>query len=506
MLNGKRVLTVDDSDTIRTYLRNLFTQKGAVIDGAATGEEGLEMCARQQYDLILLDLLLPDMDGIEVLKNIRLTNDISTIVMITGHGGVKSAIAAVQLGADGYIEKQDITSTVRDHVEFLYALEQAINQRAGVVAKHQLEQVRADFYSMVTHDLRNPTTLILMAAEMLGDDSAEPLTPKQQEFVTLISQGANRLIHLINDYLDFAKIDAGYLRLDIGEVELQQVVESSAHFARLQARSRHQTLTLDVPAEPIRAYVDAERLKQVFDNLLSNAIKYTTEGGSITLQLRAEAQQAMFRVSDTGIGISPEQIPAIFAKYHRISGETTRLIQGTGLGLLIVKEIVKAHGGIVQIESEGIPGKGSTFTVKIPLQREMSMDEKGEEAAAEKVLSDSLFFDEKETSDPIQDNEFRRLFFEEAQKHILVLRDSITGLSRDPGDRNVLNKARLASHTLKGNASAMKLTVIQDLAAQIDQVLHQAVKGSSALTHAHVSDLARLLDRISLALEHEQAL
>ena len=168
MLKDKHILIIDDSDTIRTYLQTVLTQKGAkAVDGAVTGQEGLAMCAERNYDLVLLDLFLPDTDGIEVLKNIRTANDTSTVVVITGYGGIKSAIAAVQMGADGYIEKQDITSTARDHIDFLYALDQAMEHRAGLIAQKQLEQIRADFYAMVTHDLRNPTSLILMAADML---------------------------------------------------------------------------------------------------------------------------------------------------------------------------------------------------------------------------------------------------------------------------------------------------------------------------------------------------
>jgi signal transduction histidine kinase/HPt (histidine-containing phosphotransfer) domain-containing protein len=494
MLHHKHVLIIDDSDTIRTYLENVLTQKGAfVVDGAATGEEGLARCAAQAYDLILLDLLLPDTDGIELLKNIRTRNEVSTIVMITGYGGVKSAITAVQMGADGYIEKQNITSTLKDHVEFLYALDQAMEHRAGLFAKKQLEQIRADFYAMVTHDLRNPTSLILMATDMLLNEDSEP--PQQQQLIYMINQAANRLVRLINDYLDFAQIDAGFLRLDVGEVDLIQVVESSAGFAHLQAQARQQTLVLDVPPGPVSAWVDAERLKQVLDNLLSNAIKYTPEGGQITLRLAVEEGQAVFSVSDTGSGIPPQHLPRLFAKYHRVPGEATRGIVGSGLGLLIVKEIVEAHGGTVQAASEGIPGKGTTFTVRIPLQRDQVMAQSVRlppktdhepEPAIEKDM----------TGDLAQDPEFRRLFWEETRKHLSVIQDALAEPSLMSDDRNLLDKARQASHTLKGNAGAMQLSTLYELAAQLDNTLQQAAKGSLVLTPAQQRDLLQLLDRI----------
>ncbi len=369
-LNDKRVLIIDDSATVRNYLQTYLTSMGAVTDSAATGHEGLAKCAEPPYDLVLLDILLPDIDGIEVLKQIRERNEISTVIMITGHGGVKSAIAAIQLGADGYLQKQEITSTRDDHTEFLYAIEQALEHRAGIVAQKQLQEIRADFYSMVTHDLRSPTSTILTAAEMLDQDHAQqqPFSSEQQQLVRLIHKAANKLFRLINDYLEFAKIEAGYLRLNLEEVELRQLVESSAELAQLQAQAKQQSLTLDLPPTPVYACVDAERLTQVFDNLLSNAIKYTPNGGQITvkMQVRPEDKAVEFRIIDTGLGIPTQYLPALFTKYHRVPGEAARGIHGSGLGLLIVKEIVTAHGGTVHAESQGAD-QGSTFVIILPL-------------------------------------------------------------------------------------------------------------------------------------------
>jgi signal transduction histidine kinase/HPt (histidine-containing phosphotransfer) domain-containing protein len=488
MLNDKHVLIIDDSDTIRAYLQNVLTQRGAIVDGAATGQEGLAICDRQTYDLILLDLLLPDTDGIEVLQTVRVTNDTSTIVMITGYGGIKSAIAAVQLGADGYIEKQDITSTRKDHVEFMYFLEQAMEHRAGLVAQKQLEQIRADFYAIVTHDLRNPTSLILMATDMLLNEIGDSLSSQQHKLVSMIDDAASRLVRLISDYLDFAKIDAGYLRLDYGEVELRQVVESSVLFAELQAQAKQQTLTVDVPVEPVPAWADAERLKQVLDNLLSNAIKYTQEGGQITLWLGVEEGQAVFRVSDTGRGIPPEHLTGLFTKYHRVPGTATRGVLGTGLGLLIVKEIVEAHRGSVSVASEGIPGKGVTFTVRIPLQREVS----------------AVPIEESMAEDFAQESEIREFFWTETQRHLLTLQDALAGLRLAADDRELLDTACHASHTLKGNAGAMQLKTIHELAAQLDDMLQQAARNCLVLTPTHLDGLERLLGRIFSIADSEQ--
>ena len=368
MLSAKKVLIIDDSSTIRKYLRNLLVKHGMEhIAEASTGQAGLDLVQSEQYDLVLLDLMLPDLDGIQVIQQIRKGNDRCAIVMITGTGGIKTATMAVNEGADGYINKQDLTLG-NDPADFFFALEQALERREGLVAQKELEQFKADFYSMITHDLRNPTGSIVLSTNLLLKGEAGPLSDEQVEILAIANNASQKLLGLINDYLDYAKIDAGYLRIDVGEVELCNVVENSAQTARAQAHAKNQTLTLDLPPHPIPTRADTERLKQVLDNLISNAIKYTPAGGRILVQLNVNAQQteAEMRISDTGQGIAAEQLPLLFTKYHRVPGEATRGVTGTGLGLLIVKEIVTAHGGAVRAESDG-RGKGSTFIVTLPL-------------------------------------------------------------------------------------------------------------------------------------------
>ncbi len=363
----RRILTVDDSRAVRIFLSEVLAAHGARVDEAATGAEALERCGSGAgYDLILLDLLLPDIDGIDVLRKIREVDDETPVVMLTGAGGLHSATAAVRQGADGYIEKQhlDISS---DEAAFLYALQQAVEHRAGHVAQRQLQEMKADFYSMVTHDLRNPAGNVWSVIRMLLSGKAGPLTPRQEQLLTVAQTSAGKLVGLIDDYLDFSAIDAGFLRLELGDVELRDVVRASLRQAEPQVEVRQQTLRVHLPDDAVAARVDAARLGQVLDNLVSNAVKYTPDGGSIDVSLEVHGQVAVLRVRDTGKGISPEEQSHLFTRYHRGRGDATRGIRGTGLGLVIVKEIVEAHGGTVGLESEGVPGKGATFSVAVPL-------------------------------------------------------------------------------------------------------------------------------------------
>ncbi|MBP7961978.1 MAG: response regulator [Caldilineaceae bacterium] len=355
--------------SICSYLRTILTKHGATVAIANTGQAGLDAVRQQKCDLILLDLILPDIGGIDVLRRIRAEDETVTVVILTGSGGIKSAISAVQHGADSYVEKQDISSE-DGLVEFYHILRQAMERRAGLVAQNELIEAKTDFYSMITHDLRNPAGYIQIAAQMLDlllQNPVESETEDRDELVEIIQLSATKMLELINNYLDFAKIDAGYLKLSPHRVDLVKIAQDSIHLVKIQAQASRQKLILELPLVPVMAWVDADKFRQVLDNLLSNALKYTSMDGAISLRLWVEEAEAIFEVSDTGQGISAEQLPALFTKYHRIPGKATHGIAGSGLGLLIVKEIVEAHKGTVQVTSAGVAGQGTTFTTRIPL-------------------------------------------------------------------------------------------------------------------------------------------
>lgn len=370
-LTGKRVLIVDDSATVRTFIAALLRNYGAQVEGVATGQECRERLEADaaSYDLILLDLILPDTDGIQLLRELRRRSQDPTVVVLTGVGGVRSAIASVREGADGYLQKEEI-SVGGDHDAFVYHLEQAMERRAGLLAAKQLERVRAEMYAMVAHDLRSPTSTIQLALELLRDPDTGPLNDMQRELLDAVADASARLHSLIRDYLDFIGLENGSMNLTFDWVDPVPLVEESVHMIGVQARFKGQQVEVNLPKEQeLRIWADSQRLKQVFDNLLSNAVKYTPEGGQIWVRLALEGNRLRFQVTDTGIGLESDLIPRLFARFQRADNEAARAIQGTGLGLFIVREIVEAHGGEVQAESPG-PGQGSTFTVWLPIESE----------------------------------------------------------------------------------------------------------------------------------------
>jgi signal transduction histidine kinase len=391
------VLLVDDQQFVGEAVRRLLADADDLAFHFCNDPlEAVETANQIAPTVILLDLVMPNADGLELLRRFRAneaTADTPIVVLSTKEDARVKRDAFVN-GASDYLvklpDRVELLARVRYHsgaclnqrrrsqiAAALRASQRALAERvselqAALEEIELLQQAKADFYSIVTHDLRNPAGNVRVATKMLLEGKAEPLLPKQRKFVEIASVAAEKLMRLITDYLDFAKIDAGYLRLDRETTDLAVVIRRVAINAALQAELKHQLLRVEIPGDAVLGDADGSKLEQSLENLVSNAIKYTNEGGTITLALEFDGERARFIVRDTGAGIDPSLIPTLFAKYHRLSGNATRAAPGTGLGLLIAKEIVEAHGGRITVTSTGVAGEGSSFVVDIPRQAPLS--------------------------------------------------------------------------------------------------------------------------------------
>lgn len=366
LLADRRILSVDAYEGIGEFLQETLGQRGGCLERARSATEARALFASGVFDLVVMELDLPDADGLALLRDLRRTDDDCVIVVLTGAGGGRRVTEAMRAGADAFVEKQHLAAGGEN--EHLFdALGHAVEHRAGVIARRRLEVMKTDFYSMVTHDLRNPAGNVLVALKLLQSGKAGTLTPQQGQLVELAFRSASKFVGLINDYLDFAKIDAGYLRLDRSTGDLMAVVRASIAQALSQSDVKSQTVVLIGP-DTLPALIDSPKLEQVLDNLISNAVKYTPDGGLIEVVVSRTIDRARVEVRDSGIGIAPDQIEHLFTKYHRVPGQTSGQT-GTGLGLLIIKEIVQAHGGTVSARSPGIAGQGTAFVIDLPIEQ-----------------------------------------------------------------------------------------------------------------------------------------
>jgi signal transduction histidine kinase/CheY-like chemotaxis protein len=236
---------------------------------------------------------------------------------------------------------------------------------ASRLQAQELDKLKADFTAMIVHDLRAPLTAIMSSAAIIEDGLVGPVTDEQKNWLLKISTGSHSLLNLINDFLDLSKIEAGKLELIKAEIDLDQLIRASLEDYIVLAREKKIVLSgrFEQPLSPITA--DAGRLGQVFTNLISNAIKFTAEGGAIELGAAQNDGETTVWVKDSGVGIPAHEIGDLFEKYRQTQSGKTSKHKGTGLGLVICKMIVEAHGGKIWAESR--EGKGTTFFFTLPV-------------------------------------------------------------------------------------------------------------------------------------------
>jgi PAS domain S-box-containing protein len=262
--------------------------------------------------------------------------------------------------------KIDITKHKQAEEEII-KLNTELEQRVQTRTMELERALRAkdEFLASMSHELRTPLNAILGLSESLSERAAGPLNEKQERYVKTITESGHHLLSLINDILDLARIAAGQIVLNVAEVDLKQVCQASLRMINELAMRKQQQVTLDVDDEIGSIWVDERRLKQILVNLLSNAVKFTPADGSLGLIVRGDRQEkrVMFTVWDNGIGIHQSDLARLFRPFVQLDSRLAREAPGTGLGLALVAQMVRLHGGSVNVESQ--PGEGSRFTVTL---------------------------------------------------------------------------------------------------------------------------------------------
>ncbi|MBI5690620.1 MAG: response regulator [Verrucomicrobia bacterium] len=253
-------------------------------------------------------------------------------------------------------------------------LDQRVQERtaeleAARAVAESASRAKSEFLASMSHELRTPLSVILGNASLLEDRTLGPLQDRQADSIRAIDESGRHLLSLINDLLDLSKIEAGMLELDYSDVHAVDLAEASLRLVRAEAEKKSLTLLFEPECERSLAFAaDQRRVKQILVNLLGNAVKFTPAGGRVRLGITVDPERAVaFQVTDTGIGIATELQPKLFRPFVQIDSRLSREFSGTGLGLALVKQLCDLHGGSVSLESS--PGKGSTFSVSLPLRR-----------------------------------------------------------------------------------------------------------------------------------------
>ena len=266
-------------------------------------------------------------------------------------GAIAAAIVLINLTARALAQNRDSSARKGPEQEALRRLSEA-------------SRLKSEFLANMSHELRTPLNTIIGFASLIQSGKAGQITVEQREFLGHILASSRHLLQLISDLLDVAKIEAGKMELRVERVALAPLVDEVRDAMSLMAAEKHIEIDYDVDPALISVTLDAARLRQVLFNYLSNAIKFTPEGGSVALRIFPEGEMFRIEVEDTGIGISAEELPHLFAEFEQLDSGAAEKYPGTGLGLSLTKRIVEAQGGSVAVKST--PGVGSMFSAVLP--------------------------------------------------------------------------------------------------------------------------------------------
>ncbi len=375
------VLLVEDSPTDADLLRQVFFRSGKdqwQLTHVERLTTAIAHCHEHSYDVVLLDLGLPDSDGLETVTEFR-TNVLTVpVVVLTMMDDDELALQVMARGAQDYLVKDQITPqllarSLRYAIERERIFQQLKNSERTILNAWEQEQelnlLKSSFISMASHEFRTPMTTIRTSAELLQKFDRELTEQKRHDYFERIKAAIKQITHLLDEILLLGSGEAGGLRyrpepFDLGKfcIELIEDLQFS--------HSQHYTITAEHEGDCSVAVMDAALLWHILTNLLSNAIKYSPTGGSVRFRLRCQLDTATFQVQDHGIGIPLKDQSHLFETFYRCGN--VGKIQGTGLGLAIAKKCVDLHRGTIQVNSE--VGQGTVFTVVLPMKPPIASD------------------------------------------------------------------------------------------------------------------------------------
>jgi signal transduction histidine kinase len=368
-----RILVVDDEAGMREGCRRALEPASYTVDTAEDVTTGLNLVRRGHYDLYLVDVMLPDGSGLDLVEQILEVDSRAVCIIITGFGTVEMAVEAIQLGAYDFLSKPFTTDELLVAVsrglerrQLKDVQEQAVELARAKTELERLDEAKSHLMLKVAHELRAPVAAVqsyinlILAGYITGNDVKPTLTRVQERL--------QEMLDLISDLLELARLRQAKDQI-VAEASLQPVadiLEEVVGLFREQAHQKKQSFQVEIMNRPTLK-ADQKNLRQIWTNLISNAIKYTPEGGRIEVSLGTEDGQVVGMVADSGIGIAEEDMPHLFQDFFRTDQAKSSGAIGTGLGLSIVKQIVESYGGEIKVTSR--LGEGTRFTFTLPLEQ-----------------------------------------------------------------------------------------------------------------------------------------
>lgn len=365
------LLVVDDDASNRDVLSRRLARQGHEVRTASSGAEALRMIGEGAFDLVLLDIMMPDMDGYEVLAHIKADSRFRKIpiIMISALNEVQSVVRCLDAGAEDYLTKPFNATLLRARVGASLERKRGRDRESMLFEQIQenydrlqiVEKLRDDMRNMIVHDLRTPLSAVIVGLDMLETNGG--LSEEQGEMVALATSSGRTLLGMINDLLDVEKMESGKTTLNYETLSADALIAGVAKQVAALAHEAETTLGIEV-ADGLPVFLgDESKLARTLVNLTANAIRFTPSG-TVTIIAERAGANLRFAVRDNGQGIPETSFEKIFEKFGQVE---PRSKVGTGLGLAFCKLAVEAHGGQIAVESN--VGAGSMFSFTIPIER-----------------------------------------------------------------------------------------------------------------------------------------
>jgi signal transduction histidine kinase len=392
---GYKILVVDDEKDIRELLSiALMRVAGFSVESAENGEEALQKMDRERFDLVLADLKMPKMDGLQLLSEIVSSKPEILTVLMTGYGSINSALEAIRGGASDYLMKPvDMTELVvrlqkvlEDRQRFVKLRDWAAQLERVNQELKKLDEMKSEFISLASHELRTPLTAVRSAIQLMLTGKTGKINRTQKKFLSMSEVNVNRLTKIVNNLLDLSQIKSGRIEMRCEDLDLTDLIKFIIACLKPQAAGKAVELRSDIQKGFRTVYGDREMVEKIFINLIGNAIKFTPERGEVSVSARVseEENKALISVRDTGIGIRKDQLEGLFKRFHQVEDSSRQCMDGTGLGLALTKGLVEAQEGEIWVESEF--GKGSIFTFTLPISNTNRMTEISSQVSSDTTL------------------------------------------------------------------------------------------------------------------------
>lgn len=369
------ILIVEDNEDLALGFQRVLTKEGYHVKVAFNGNDGCRMAELIAFDLILLDVVLPDFSGIDLIGHFKRTSAPNAFVVLMSGEAISTGSKALGLdsGADGYISKpiqnRELVALVNAFSRHKRTTDQLIIARERAESS---EKMKSFFLANMSHEIRTPLNAIIGFSELLEDD--EIRAEDKAKYYSLIRKNGDTLLALISDILDLSNLESGKIRLWKQQFDIREMLEDlKTVYEKRISETKPGKVTircnLSQLSDPF-AFTDLHRVTQVVSNLVDNAVKFTGEGSVVISANDLTSQTITISIEDSGCGIENDQLEYILQPFGRIELNTGSRVKGTGLGLAIVSKIMQSMQGEFKITSD--PGKGSVFTVRFSRELDCS--------------------------------------------------------------------------------------------------------------------------------------